>query len=367
MRLRCASRSLGFLTALVTCLYLPCSPAPISPDRIIQQLNKQPVVQDLCALDLSLVSPRENWVVAEISATPLYSTLTGAYYDGDKRKMVVPPQSHLVLVVSGTVRVLVPLSGATASRLPYKWEESPFGRKNESSLLFRASGTAVMRVNREKSGAEQFGPAYLIPSAWNSLVKPAFERVQAKRDLWTKETALAHRVQLESELLDTNPFVAIAAARTLGQAKFLDEHFIENQLTKAMGWKGSAFTFLVLQQLPSQLSLDLPNAPLTADVIRKAENKALADEPLAEAIGKVIDQAKDAGTLYDITLGLTTASRRSITDAERANKLLLHVDARQKALHTHTPADADLDLLLQTAGVRSRPMPPAPQLPKAKQ
>ncbi len=169
----------------------------------------------------------------------------------------------MVLVVSGTVKVLAQLFGTTASPLSYSWESPPLEPLDSQSEPLQVGGTAILRVNKGKTGQAEFEPAYLIPPEWVSFVKPALESVRAKADLWKPETASAHRPQLESLLSDANPFVAIEAARTLEQAHLLDADFVRNHLASATGWKRSAFSLLAMQQLPANKNLDLLDAPLT--------------------------------------------------------------------------------------------------------
>ncbi len=95
-----------------------------------------------------------------------------------------------------------------------------------------------------------------------------------------------------------------------------------------------------------------------------AVSKALQGEPLVDALGQVIDNAKDAVTLFDVALGLYAAPQRTIISMERVKRLLQRVDARQVTLGTHTQADADLALLLKAMGVRATPVTPR-EIPRA--
>ncbi len=161
-------------------------------------------------------------------------------------------------------------------------------------------------------------------------------RRNSAKHLWKLGTAPAHRPQLEALLSDANPFVVIEAARTLEQSHLLDADFVRNHLVSATGWKRSAFTLLAMQQLPADKNLDLSDAPLTADAVNVAVSKALQGEPLADALGQVIANAKDAATLYDVAPGLHAAPQHTIISIERVKRLLQQVDARQVVLGTHT-------------------------------
>ena len=309
-------------------------------------------------MDLNTISAHENWIVAQVIAQKPYATIPGGYIDGNTGRLVAPRNSHLIRFVHGSVKTVVQLSASTASTVDYKWQWNIFDPEERRFSPFRSGGVVVMRVNKQSSDAAQFQPVYLIPDRWVSFVEPAVKSVQAKAEMLKPKTASAHRKELEVLLSDANPFVAIAAAHTLEQAQLLDANFIQNHLLSSVGWERSVFTNLVLQQLPANKDLDLPDAPLTNDTVNDAVSKALQGEPLADALGQFIDNAKDAVTLYYVALGLYAAPQHTNISMERVKRLLQRVDARQKALGTHTEADASLDLLVKTTGVLQSPVAP---------
>jgi len=286
---------------------------------------------DVAVFNLRQIAAPQTWVVAEAEPDPFNPS------------PLIPYSNDNGIWGHGSITVLSRLTGDAPPLTRYQWEWKPeffhrFGGEEEGSNDFFRYGpdaTTIVRINEETSPDHKFFPAYLIPREWAAFVAPAL-KVQANTDELTPESIAAHRAQLEASLSDENPFVAIEAARNLGRAHLLGTDFVRGPLAKSRGFEQSAFVFLVLQQVSA--------------------TKTLAKEPRLEAFGKIIDNVPNAETLKSFLVGIyahrTEPSPDTLVTAERIKTLLRRVDARQKALGTHTAADAYLDLLLHINGVR---------------
>jgi len=330
------------------------------------------IAHDVAVFNFRQIAAPQTWVVADVKPDPRgsYSTIPGAYIDGNTGKMISPPDARLVIVVRGSIAILSTLSGKVTPMTHYEWQARPVievssrGRKEGGTYFFHdgLGGTTIVRINEKAAADQKFSPAYLIPREWASFVAPAL-KTKALPTLRIRDFDSAAYARLQAVLSDPNPFVAIEAARTLEQVQLLDADFVRGPLLKSRGFEQSAFACLVLRQLSLHGDVDLPyDGALTSEVVNKAIAKSLAKEPLLEDFGKAIDGAPDAQTLKSLATGIsasvTEPSHFVVTTFERARWLLRRVDARQKALGTHTAADAYLDLLLQTSGVRETPAAP---------
>jgi len=343
--------------------------AQVKPDYTpIQTVQRdERIAHDVAVFNFRQIATPQTWVVANVKPDPRApcATIPGAYINGDTGEFVSPPGAQLVIVVGGSITILSTLTGQVAPMTHYEWHVKPVmvissrGQKEEEPNFFYRGegGTTIARTNNKTSIGDEFSPAYLIPREWTGFVAPAL-KTKVLPILRIRDFDIAAYARLQASLSDENPFVAIEAARTLEQAHLLDAHFIRGPLARSQGFKQSAFAFLLLQQLSSHRELDLPNdGPLTLDVVDKAVDKTLAKESLLEDLGKAIDGAQDAQTLQSLATGIGALTkdswRSSVITWKRDEWLLRPVDARQKALGTHTAADAYLDLLLQNSGVRA--------------
>ncbi len=327
--------------------------------------NDEALVRSLGRLDLSQVLPDQTWVVANVFPKGSYSHIPGGYIDA-KGQIHTPLNAHMVNVLKGSYKVLDVLAGTPAKESDYELEDTV--RRNEGmeklsvyQVFVYSPGTAVFRINETAQGIERFTPAYHISQDWAPLVAPALQQIRANPDWFRSDATDQHRLQLKVLLTNPNPFLAIAAGRSLSEAHQLDPLSI----LQIRGLVQGVLTTLVLQQLPSdELLPPREKAPTSQEEILADVRGAIGKEPMLNQMGQLTDSAPDSETLRQIAFGVVAlfngSPRVNIFTVERANFLLRRIDKRQAALGTHTDADSDLQNLLVLYGVRrQRPVTPA--------
>ena len=340
----CRSLLLGF--SLLVGGICSCAVAQTEPyDNLREAINQNRLIaHDVAVFNFRQIAAPQTWVVANVKPDPFNPA------------PLIPSSDDNNILAHGSITILSILTGHAPPLARYQWEwklptalranirTNRYGGEEEGSndfFRYGPGGTTIVRINDETSDDRKFSPAYLIPREWAAFVAPAL-KTKALPLLLFADLNLALKAQLEAALSDPNPFIAIEAARNLEWAQLLDADFVRGPLVKSRGFEQSAFAFLVARQLAYQGNL--------------------AKEPLLEDLGKAIDAAPDAQTLKSLSVGIsalaTEPSHFGISGYERAKWLLRRVDSRQKALGTHTAADAYLDLLLHTFGVRQTPAVP---------
>lgn len=336
-------------------------------------------MRDVASLHLEDILSTQTWVVAKVrpDENSFRGRTVGVYFD-QAHKLVVEPgvRVHDVNLEYGLLQPLFVVSGTTTAPNSYRWEYEPEiggppnpDRVEEQKFPIFRSGpekTALFRIGEASKGRDQFRPAYLLDDEWVPFVQPALKYVQGNKEVFDSDLVYEHREQLQQLLSDPNPFLAVTAARTLGEAGELDGAFVQGPLAQAKGLEQSVFTFLLLQQLPRAKRLELGDDPVTAQKLNEAVGKAIAGETPVENLGKFIDSAKDAETLKAVTIGLTAlldSPQGGIFTQARVEGLLQRVLKRQKALKTNTEADAYLDASPVLMRLR-QPSPATPQVQK---
>ena len=369
------------LPILTLCLSLSCQFPSFAQtpdfDAALTLWYDDRLVHDAMTLHLEEVASNQSWAMAKVRpGTGSPSTReVGVYFD-QTGKLVKEPGARIYTLVKvfGVIQPLTTLSGTPQLPTDYNWEYeqnmriSPLGREEERYPIFLGGpgGTALFRINETGEGKDKFLPAYLLDEEWVPFVQPALKYVQANKEVFDSDLVHEHREQLQQLLSDPNPFLAIAAARTLGEARELDAAFVQGPLAQAKGLEQSVFTFLLLQQLPRAKRLDLGDDPVTPQKMTEAVGKAIAGETPVENLGQFIDSAKDAETLKAVTIGLTAlldSPQGGIFTEARVEGLLQRVLKRQKALKTNTEADAYLNASPVLMRLR-QPSPATPQVQK---
>ncbi len=361
-----------FLSCLFLLLILSCltvaSKAAVTTNVAEILVYDQRIVRDLSLFSFTQVSPSTSWVVADVipDSTSPSSVSVGAYIQAETGKTVVPPGSYEVITVHGSINILSVLAGIPQPLNRYEWEwknperSGPINtatpEENTSFFIGGAGGTAILRINAEGIGENKFFPDYLIPREWTPFVVPALKYVQSHSEMFRSEEANTHRVQLQELLSDANPFIAIAAARTLQQARLLDANFVRERLTKVRGFEQSVFTYLALEQSPVGKAPEAtPNIPPAPQDVVKGGDEVMMEGTLAEEVARVVNNAKDSEALKAIALGVSDSEQNTMLERERVSQLLRRVAKRQTALNTHVEADAYLDIMFNLLNVFPRP------------
>jgi len=315
------------------------------------------LVSDSINFHLNDISSSQSWIVAKVEPdkdSPSDRDV-GVHFDKNGH-LVIEPDTRIrtIRTVSGILHPTLNLSGKAQLPTSYHWEYEENVRVPDISeeeerypiFLSGSGGTALFRINEATTGKNEFQPAYLLTDEWVPFVQPAFKYAQAHKEAFDPDNVSEYREQLQQLLLDPNPFLAIAAARTLGEAHQLDAAFVQGPLTQTKGLEQSVFAFLFIQQLPRDKRLDLGDEQVTPKKLNDAVAKAISGETPTENLAAFIDSARDAETLKAITVGLAAlldSRDSSIFTEARVEGLLHHVIGRQKTLNTHTEADAYLN------------------------
>ena len=276
----------------------------------------------------------QTWVVAKVAPNVTDKTFDSSSGDTHGR---------------GLFKVLAALTQAPShTTLPYIWTFHPAymnpadlfqNRDGVSSEAFLYGGTAICCLNAGRRGNEIFGPAYLIPSEWQSYVLPAFKFYKANRGLFEttaapgSKTAFSphHLLQLRKLLTGDNPFLASEACRTLSEKGNLDPITVTKALSQSQDMRQALRAYLVFKAMP------------------QSDRSGLSD-----AVSAVIEAATNTSQIQGIALAVFTTKldMPQYPLVQPVSNLLKQVDQKQASFHTDTPTDRYVTIILRNAGTR---------------
>jgi hypothetical protein len=183
-------------------------------------------VSGVAWLDLaSIDSPgAQTWAVVRIkpAADSGSGFVRDAYLNVDTGKMVYGAHPTVVERYSGTVDVLASLAGAPEASYTYHWEQplriidvGPPTPPDVASYPFIIGGTFVCQIDTDLHGGKEFSPHYQIPDDWVKWAQPALAYIRAHHQMLFSPRQASDRTTLKGLTKGDNPFLAIAAFRTL--------------------------------------------------------------------------------------------------------------------------------------------------------
>jgi hypothetical protein len=216
-------------------------------DRVLHDVR---AVHDGAALpDPQQILPDAEWLVIRITPGLISGSAeqTGTAVDIDTGQLVdmttgkpVAQAPPYTMNKSGQWELLSALTPTVSkSEGKYAWSE-PLGRKSKLQpedlySPFIHGGVALCRRNPMASAAEEFAPVYLLPSRWESEIKPAYEVAGQKPGAFQGEFARSETTALLPFFSSPNSFLATLAFRRL-----LQSDRDENPLRQPawLGWTG---------------------------------------------------------------------------------------------------------------------------------
>ncbi len=256
-------------------------------------------VRDAVAVDFAALSakPEATWILAQIHPGPFSGGgIAGSFYqDADSGKIVQVPGGRDMIRVNGTFHILTALTGKPQETdYAYQWDfplpDSFRPTKNnpvESFEIFISGGTAIFPLPRDLQNSAQVLPIYSIPAEWQTFVSPAWQYYQVNAAIFEPQIIMENKAKLQQLLEQDNPFLAIAACRTLAQAHLLDQDFINGPLLRATQLRQAVFTFLLLGQTQSSTDEFVENKFLAIlqQTIRGSDAENLTGIALGSLVG----------------------------------------------------------------------------------
>ena len=366
----CLVATLGLL-----CLRGHFAHAQSSQEFLTQLQKTQRTVMDNARLDLSTLAPEQGWVLAQIKPDKNSGNARVITKYDEQGKPIPDSHPDMIFRDNGTLSSAVTLSGSPQVPASYLWQstekiEISMGGERESKdadqrsdwiySLFTVGpgGIAIFRINEHVEGEEMFRPAYLIPDEWANFAAPALAFTRQNAALFEQNAAKTNEPRLRALIGAPNPFIGIAAARTLIESRLLQGEAAQQALGQSQGWRLATLVYLLLIQPEPDKQLPPDDRSETAEQMNVAIEKVIANYPLLLLISQAIDQAKDAQTLQGLAQGLTAAMARDVSHnlfaAHRIDLLFERVARKQATLKTRTTADIYLDNLFRFVGVGAR-------------
>lgn len=265
-------------------------------------------VNSLTAFSFSQLKPAEtiSWIVGQVRPGKNSGTLhiQSGYIDADSGQFVNKPvgTGQDFSELFGTVQISQTLNGkALPQTLEYRWRETtsgvrrgrrPLGQQNQNfTQAFRGGATVIMAVDSSKAGRDRFGTVFLLPTQWEAFVAPAYRAYTAEPTLFDVAKVSTNAGKLKISLDSANPFIAIAATRTLAQTNRLGQDFVTDTLTRSRGLRQATFTALFIGQGADKVALGAlqtgePFAPLVASLVSAQPVSGLKNLLLGVLAGK---------------------------------------------------------------------------------
>ena len=348
---------------------------PDNPNFGSQLSRGKRTIANSARFDFKAILPDQWWVVAGVKPDAGSATAEIIPVRGENGHLIEESDPLAICRYYGIIRPIVALMGSPQIPSSYKWEFTskiviqPYqvsseeveegAEYNRNYFIFPVGpgGTAIFRINEAAEGPARFQPAYLIPDEWANFAAPALAFIRQNAALFEPDTARINQARLRALIGDTNPFVSIAAARTLIDAHLLQGEAAQQALSQSQGWRLSVLVYLLMMQPESPRQLPPDARTDTLEQLYLAADKVIADDPLLLLIGQAIDQAKDAQTLQGLAQGLTAVMARNLSQglfvSRRRTLLLERIARKQATLKTRTPADVYLDNLLRFVGIEA--------------
>ncbi|MDQ3814355.1 MAG: hypothetical protein M3347_10440 [Armatimonadota bacterium] len=345
------------LTILVTLVTASrCNITMAAPN--VNFIHATRMIYDGAALQFeTLNEPNSTWVVAEITPSPTSGQTKGMTKDPQTGQLTQTPGSRIVRVLDGSIKVVVTLVGSPQKDVwNYKFEKPSFIaaglvgtpiNSQDKYLPFFCHSTVICRLNKEATTdpdnptESEFFPLYVIPSEWQQSVMPAFQFYQTNSKLFQVATAAQHHEQLLKLIEEENPFLAIAAWRTLVQAHRIEESLIQGPLARSIGFKQAVLTYVLLTHSAKD-----------------------AQSKLTEQISRIVENADNSAQLEGLAWGTQVALGAGVKGTTRSEQyavisttmqqrfvLLTKMQKRQLSFGTRSPADEHLFSIFRRARV----------------
>jgi hypothetical protein len=316
---------------------LPSAP----PEMTDQQLYDTRVTNDMSALRFEDVekSGQDDWIVIKIMAGQFSGsgTIVGAAIEAETGRMIeastgsllTAPAGQMGIVEAGSWQLVSAVGNYTGTRAgEYTWIEPVQSRIKglEPQHLYRPfakGGTVLCRHNRGLSDIGEFNPVYLLPSGWESAVRPAYESYQQHPELFAGPSLRSQPDGLVQLLHSDNPLVSTHAFRAMLENGLLSTQLLEDALGRSAGYQRAILVYLLLLH-PEQID--------EAELTRK--------------LTELVDGARTAQELRPIAIGTVTLSllhRHLPTSQRLAPRFLGTLSNRSLALGGGQHADAYLD------------------------
>jgi len=305
---------LRFLFAFAFCcasIFPSCaSPAPSSTKvQGADAANITRITADISIFDLKdlMRSPEQAWVVAGIKPQVPNGGSSNAYVDSATGKLVVAPNGFEYVTLGGTFRVVATLASPVKKTvwmynliLPI---HDNFGVRSSSPevrlMAFYRGGVAIFRIVDTQDNPQSFDPVYLIPEEWATLVGPALKYCKTHPKVFLESKVLKNQNELRRDLLSSNPFIEIAAYRTLSANQTLRKQYGFRPIAAATGFRQGILLCIALKNISAR-------------------------EETAAGVTDYIDKAKNTAELEGITIGLVSSLREwGLSDSDRALYLSL--------------------------------------------
>lgn len=210
----------------------------------------------------------------------------GAYIDAATGKLLVDVHARFPVVESGHWEVVMSLTSKTEERGSYEWEVSERDARRVLSAgnlysPFSGGGTVICRVNRIANGSNESSQVYLIPDEWAESVADAFDYIKQNRQRFDPRSVVANRSELVKLLTTANPFLAIAAFRTLSDSDQLDRGVARDALSHRRGYLQGAVVYIALRTEVEEDAIKEEITTIIAGARTTDESKGIAMALLA--------------------------------------------------------------------------------------